>query len=82
MRYPFAATVAVVAFISAPIVSQAATTHHHKLHHAGSHASVRNAHGMMNEPRGVTGWPADYCDTINVGNFEMCAPESLKNNSS
>ncbi|MGO9360592.1 MAG: hypothetical protein ACLP1D_23465 [Xanthobacteraceae bacterium] len=79
MKRPLTAALIVAAMVCAPIAAQATTAHHYKHKHFAFHHPVRASYGMYRGPV-VMDPPMDTCDSLNVGNFEECAPVTLSGN--
>jgi hypothetical protein len=76
MKRPLIAAFIVAATAYAPIAAQATAVHHHKHKGVAFHHPVRASYGMYTEP-GVLVAPTRNCESVNVGNFEECAPVTL-----
>jgi hypothetical protein len=79
MKRPLTAALIVAAMVCAPIAAQATTAHHHKHKHFAIHHHVRASYGMYTEPT-MLAPPVDTCYSVNVGNFEECAPITIVGN--
>jgi hypothetical protein len=79
MKRPLIAALIVAATAYAPLAGQATTAYHHKHKNVAFHHPVRASYGMYAEP-GMLVAPPRNCESVNVGNFEECAPVTLSVN--